>query len=386
MQMGANTAGLVSEEGLDGYSGVILSPVNQSQADLRDHVSKFYDKGVADIRLDPQLYSPKAAYRHLPTHDYFPSDIESQEISTTSWWKKLGKQVANYAAMEIGCTSVCSPAILPKKWTDDYYLRCFEGYESLTDSLSTTKLKSILTVCVGYEQLSTADDALRIGSLVAQTKAENCYLVIVSDVEPRREFSSVESLSAILALIYLLEKMSCKVTVSHCGSDMMLFKSAQATNCATGKWWNLRRFAKSRFEESDDEGRQIAYWFEHKLAASIRTADILLLQRDSPKSFGSDLSVNSFGNAILSQFQSEPANPWIGLGWRQYLRWFYDTESTLNSPESLEIVRGWLKDAEQEWEHMEDKDVILEESRNDGRWIRAWRKALSEFTKITKGW
>jgi hypothetical protein len=47
---------------------------------------------------------------------------------------------------------------------------------------------------------------------------------------------------------------------------MILWKAAGATNCATGKFFNLRRFTISRFEEPDSSGGgQLGYWFEKAL-------------------------------------------------------------------------------------------------------------------------
>ena len=43
--------------------------------------------------------------------------------------------------------------------------------------------------------------------------------------------------------------------------------------------------------------------------------------------------------------------------------------------------RGLIREAENRWMQMEDKDVLMEESRNAGQWIRPWRQALGDFRR-----
>jgi hypothetical protein len=34
------------------------------------------------------------------------------------------------------------------------------------------------------------------------------------------------------------------------------------------------------------------------------------------------------------------------------------------------------------WRQLEENDVLMEERRNDGQWVRNWRQALSDFRKF----
>jgi hypothetical protein len=71
------------------------------------------------------------------------------------------------------------------------------------------------------------------------------------------------------------------------------------------------------------------------------------------------------------------------LSWRQYLAWFAAVEKRLSEPGSDALLGNWLKEAEKRWEQMEDAQVLLEERRNDGRWLRSWRQALSDFRQLS---
>jgi hypothetical protein len=168
---------------------------------------------------------------------------------------------------------------------------------------------------------------------------------------------------------------------------MILMKAAGASNCASGKFFNLRRFTRSRFETQEDEGgRLLPYWFEHSLMAFLREADIARLRRTGLADFiGVGNSTNQFANRILEQFTNEPEKPWVALSWRQFLAWFAATEKELSdSADAPRLVSTWLREADNRWRQMEDMDVLLEERRNDGQWVRNWRQALRDFLEFTR--
>jgi hypothetical protein len=131
-------------------------------------------------------------------------------------------------------------------------------------------------------------------------------------------------------------------------------------------------------------GGQLPYWFEHGLIAFLREADIARLRKRGLGDFiGVGESNNNFANQILEQFVNEPAKPWLRLSWRQYLAWFAAVEKHLSEPGRDALLTSWLREAEKRWEQMEDAEVLLEESRNDGRWLRSWRQALSDFRQLS---
>lgn len=83
-------------------------------------------------------------------------------------------------------------------------------------------------------------------------------------------------------------------------------------------------------------------------------------------------SVNPFGEQIRAQLATEPER-----AWRQFLFWFADIEARLES--GAVVPATLLRNADSNWRILDDSDVLLEERRNDGGWIRPWRRALTEF-------
>jgi hypothetical protein len=380
-QMGHDTENLVGIEGLEQFSGIILSPVNRPELEFRRYIDEFRTKGSFDIILDPQLYCPRSEHRHLPSHPYFPKDIETAELSSVGWWKKLGSAVANYGK-DLDVDAVCSPMILPNRWNPEYYVKCADSYDVVAEALLGSRVRPVMTLCVHLRELGDANDALRIASIVTSRGPAWCYLIVESDLEPRREIPDAENLAALMVLIAGLERSDCRVLVSHASSDMILAKAAGASHCSTGKFFNLRRFTRGRFEETDDGGRQIPYWFEQSLLAFLREADVARLRRDcGPDFLCVGNSNNGFANQILEQFINNPGKAWVALSWRQFLAWFSATEVELADSDALAVVNLWLKQAEERWKEIDDRDVLFQEPRNDGSWIRRWRQAIADFKR-----
>jgi hypothetical protein len=383
LQMGHDSENLVGTPGLEGFAGLILSPVNRSEGELRARVPRFRETGQLDIILDPQLYCPQSDRGQLLNHSYFPKDLDTADLASDGWWRQVTKKVAAEAA-GLEADAVCSPIDLPKKYTPEYYTRCAEIYGMLASELSGGSVRPIMTVCVALKELANKNDALRIASIVTSPGPKSCYIVVEADVEPRRELTDGANLFALMVLVSALENSGCKALVSHCSSDMILMKAAGASDCASGKFFNLRRFTRSRFDEQQEGGGgQLPYWFEHNLLGFLREADIARLRQSGLSDFlGGGDSRNVFAEQILDQFTNAAGKPWVALSWRQYLGWFAGTEKRLSVPDAANVVSTWLREAEARWLRMEDQDVLLEESRNTGQWIRPWRQALSDFRRL----
>lgn len=378
LQMGNDTENLIGETDLGEYRGIVLSPVNRHSPEIAQDIIGFRQKGDFDIVFDPQLYVPNSNRGCLPQQTYFPSDLDTADLSSEGWWASLVTKLA--ACIEpLGVNAVASPAVLPRAWSDDYYARCVDASRKLSEALPSG-ISAYTTVMVDYNQIAEKDAPLRIASIVSEAESAGYYLVIVSNVEPRREFNGEPELAGIMQLIQQLEGTERPVLVSHCSSDMLLYKAAGASHCATGKFFNLRRFTRSRYEDPSSGGGQLAYWFEHSLLAFLRAADLRRLQENGLGGLvGTGASSNYWSQRINEQFSAEPGRAWVALGWRQYLSWFGKTESVLAAQDPVDLVQGWLKSAEENWLALEDRNVLLDEPRNNGGWIRPWRQALNRF-------
>ena len=251
-----------------------------------------------------------------------------------------------------------------------------EHLTRLQDALKGTKIQAFQTVVVNLPELIDPNRVMTIASIISQSTTKDCVLAFISDVEPRRELSDPEELKGGMRLISALAHGGQHVTVAFCSSDMIIWKAAGATSCATGKFFNLRRFTLSRLlEDSSGGGGQLSYWFEESLMAFLRQSDLLRVQLHGLISPAS--KSNPFCDQILATIPTNKA--WVALGWRQFLYWFADAEHRIDtggvSPEDL------VKVADDNWGAIEKAKppIFMEERANNGDWVRQWRRALAEF-------
>lgn len=375
-QMGHNSQNLVKE--VAGFVGAILSPINYDQADMVDQVKEFAVRPDFDTIFDPQLYFPRSDMGQLRTWSYFPGDnFETAEADTKAWWNKLHNEVVE-AAATVEAKGVASPIILPRLFDDNYYQRITGRYQDFATRASSVGLRPYQTLLVSLEDLADGAKTMAVASLVTGTRTERVYLVIQSDLAPRSEYTDLDGLKGVMRLIMMLRENRVETTVGFSSSDMVLWKFAGATHCATGKFWNIRRFNRQRFEEPSDGGTQVGYWFEEALMAYIRQADIARLQKAG---LLSQRSLNSPAcQAILAHMQTNPAKAWPKLGWLQFMDWFQETERLLGAGQYN--LDGILDAAEDNWEKVEQARILMDEKKNDGRWLRPWRQAILEYAQI----
>lgn len=379
-QMGHDSENLLLEAGLEAFRGMIASPVNYSESDMNLQIAGVRaaaGRNDFDVVFDPQLYYPRTERGYLRDWPYFPTDVDTGDRNSDAWWEPL----ANSLASTIGSMSVnaiCSPAEVPRAFPDAYFEQSVRVGNMLAGALRGSAVRPIQTVIVGLAELSTPQRALEVASTVSATKCSGIYLVLVGSTEPRRELAHVEELKGAMRLIHALEREAeLPVLVGYCSTDLVLWKAAGATSVATGKFFNLRRFTLSRFEEPGGGGGQLPYWAEESLLGFLRESDITRVQGEqllSPASMS-----NPFGQRILQQLSQQPGKAWLALGWRQYMHWFADVEQRIG--EGSADVKAMLRDAENNWRQLEDADVLMEEQRNDGTWLRSWRRALAEYHK-----
>jgi hypothetical protein len=373
-QIGHDSENLLSVPELDRFAGAILSPLNYTPGETQQQISDLKKAGKIAI-LDPYLYHPQSDKGQLPKWSYYPKDVDTADLGSESWWSSLVSGIAK-AAAEIGSDAVCSPAIVPKAFTDDFYSLTIEHGNQLQDALKGTKVQAFQTVVVNLPELTDPNRVMTIASIISQSTTKDCVLAFISNVEPRRELADPEELKGGMRLVSALANGGQRVTVAFSSSEMILWKAAGATNCATGKFFNLRRFTLSRLlEDSSGGGGQLPYWFEESLLAFLRQSDLLRVQSHGLISPAS--KSNPFCDQILATIPTNKA--WVALGWRQFLYWFADAEHRMDnggvSPEDL------VKVADENWEAVEKSKppIFMEERANSGDWVRQWRRALAEF-------
>lgn len=375
-QMGHNTKNLLHVDELGRFSGAILSPVNEPEQNIIAQITSVEEREGFETIFDPQLYVPRSERGVLREWNYFPRDVDTSDISSEAWWSEV-IELLGETCVRIAPNAVCSPAFTPMVYHNDYYTMMVRLCGLLGQSLRGTDILPIQTVIAGLSDLSVPSRALEIASIISRTTAESVYLVLVGLTEPRRELNNPEEIKGAMRLISSLEDNGLRVIVGFCSSDVILWKAAGASVCATGKYFNLRRYTNSRFAEPTEGGQQLPYWFEESLLAFLRESDVVRVRNQ--QALSAETLSNPFSTEILNVLDSTPGEPWLALSWRQYMYAFCDLEERIQNGSTN--INDLLRNAERTWLSLEDADILMEEPRNNGEWIRAWRRALIEYRR-----
>jgi hypothetical protein len=377
-QMGHDSWNLIEEQALDEYQGIILSPVNDSPQDVIGRLEQLgFTRNRLEIILDPQFYKPRSDRGQLTSWSYFGNDVDTADLGSIEWWGLRGEALV-HAAKGIGATAICSPAMLPRVFDDSYYSLAVNCANRLFPIAQEAGLGLLLTGVVQLQELGKEKAPQRIASILTRTNVSRLYLVLLDDLTPRQQRTDYEALAGAIKLIRLLEDAGTKVLVGFSGLDGILWKHAGATDLATGKYFNLRRFVPGRWEEAADGGRVVPYWTDGGLVTWLREPDVqLLLQANLIDRDASN--ANPYSRAILEILDSKSGKAWLALGWRQYLHWFQEMECAIGL--QPEIANETLRLADDRWKKISDSKIYLFDRGNEGQWIRPWMNAITRATK-----
>lgn len=376
-QMGHQCENLLSCENLNQFCGAILSPVNYNQEEIKQQIDNYGISGFEMI-FDPQMYYPLSQKGKLQSWSYMPNDYYTADMTSDSWWDQIISRLVE-KILEISPDSVCTPIPVPRVFPNEYYVAMTRLANTVYKKLQSENISVLQTIIVNIAELSNFRRVHEIASIVTTSGIQRAYIIFYNQTTPRQELRNVDELEGAMLFINLLEKAGMRVLIGYCSSDIILWKEAGATNCATGKFFNLRRFTPSRWDDEEGGRGQLPYWFEEGLLAYLRESDISRIQRGEIISEAS--KKNPYSGSIQQKMTS--GNPWVGLGWRQYLYWFANVEQRFSTGEvNADML---LLKAEGNWKiinELRDPIVLMEEERNNGDWIRPWRRAVNEFRYI----
>lgn len=374
-QMGHDSWNLVDEPGLQGYRGIVLSPVNCTPEQTLHRLEQLGKvRGPLDVILDPQLYKPNSDRGQLPEWPHFSDELETVDLSNESWWTERCEYLVT-VAKQLGADSIASPAVVPTRgFTDEYYEFAVAVAEILAPMCAAQGISPLLTAVVDLPQLGAEGVSERIATFLTRPPIDRIYLVINDGQNLKEQRNDDVALAGACRLIRLLEAGGQRVLVSFSGIDMVLWKAAGASDAASGKYFNLRRFVPGRWDDTVEGGRVVPYWTDETLLTWLREQDLRVLLRagliDVPKA-----SQNQYSGDILRRISSGQPTPWIGAAWRQYMKWFLDTENLLST--NPVAAGALLKSADTQWSRIEEKNLLLADRSNNGSWIRAWINALA---------
>lgn len=378
-QMGHDSWNLVADGNLGPFGGLILSPVNNTPGETAERLQKLgLQLQMLEVILDPQLYKPQSERGCLTEWGHFPTDMDTADMSSTDWWAGICAASVK-AALDLKVNAVCSPVDVPKQFDDDYFSSIVERGDATEAAADGSGISTLMTCIVSLAQLTKKGQALHIASILTRSRCRRAYLVLHDDLSPKSQRKDHEGLIGAMQLIHALQKADMEVMVPFSGIDMALWKAAGAAHVATGKFFNLRRFTKGRWDDPVSGGLVVPYWTEFGMFTWLRELDARLLNTKDMLD-KSTAALNPYSMEIMKVLQADEKNEkWVGLSWRQYLYEFSLREQLYASlPEQVETD---LVQADKRWGNLEAEGVLLFERENDGSWIRPWINAVRQWKK-----
>jgi hypothetical protein len=374
-QLGDKSVNLLNDQRLSKYRGAILSPVNYSEAEVESQVRQHQGFGY-ELIFDPQLYFPKSGRGYLSSWSYYPKDVDTADLSSSSWWSDRIAALGE-VTRRLRPAAVCSPATAPRVYGAGYYATMIAVADELRAALKDDTIEVLPTIIANLRDHSDPKKVLETASIITKSGTERAYLVFSTEVDPRRELNQAEDIAGGMYLIRTLEEAGIRLLIGFTCTDIILWKRAGATDCASGKFFNLRRFTPSRFDPPSQGGGQLSYWFEESLLAFLREPD--LVQVRGQGLISSHSKSNPYCAMILDELQkSQPS--WLGHSWRQFLFWFQEVESRLRNGETS--TNALLANAKKAWQELKANDVFLDEPMNNGHWVEKWEEALTIYQSL----
>jgi hypothetical protein len=374
-QMGHDSRNLLADVNLAAFRGAILSPVNETPAEMARTVAEKSSDANFKFIFDPQYYDPRSQRSSLPKWPYFFDDTDTADIANPAFWRRVVEQIIA-AASGLPVSAICSPVQLPRVPTDGHYAHAVALGRIMFDELRGTRIEPVQTAIVSLPDVSQRGRALAIASILSTGPCEKICIVFHSEVDPRLELANPEELSGAMRLIYELQKAGLRVIVSNASSEAVLWKAAGAESCAAGKFFNIRRFTVSRFGPESSGFGNLPYWFEENLLAFVRQSDFARLNNAAM------LSAASRANPSYAPISAavQRGQAWLGASWRQFLYWFADIQDRYDTG-SLDVEQLILNAADN-WQTLSDRAIFMEEKRNKGGWLEGWLTAVRGFASF----
>lgn len=373
LQQGHGSWGLLEEVDIGSYEGVVLSPVNDGPEAVRNGLLRLKDlRDKLEVILDPQLYNPAVDKGKLAEWNYYPDDFATGDHSAASWWTARGRAVVD-EANQLGIDAICSPAMFPRDFSNEYYRLVVEVADETFDYAAEQGIETLVTAIICLKDLANQNRALEIASILSSSKCNRIYLTFLDELPPREPLKDGAALPTAVHLIRLLSQ-DLRVHVAFCAHDLVMWKFAGAADVSSGKFFNLRRFSLGRWKEEETGGRQVTYWNEDRLGVWLRDQDVLRLNREGWYD-GHDLRKNPAGARILDILRGGKGEPWQKHSWLQYLRWVHDTDAIFSQPgEAEKALELWAEN----WRALNAKRVQFTDWFNDGSHVRLWLGAVRE--------
>jgi hypothetical protein len=254
----------------------ILSPRDMNQSQLVNCAKKLRSISGSAILLDPQLYDQGADHHRLTSHDYWPNNASTMELSASGDSKALIDRL-HELNHNLGCRELILPANLVKKPTEAWARRVI----ALVDVASRIRKRPAirLSLPLSYKLLENAEStralAEKLETICKEAPVRRAYLV--PEHPPGDYFCiSTDWIGGVLDTIGTLKQLDVDCIVGYSNQQMLICGIAGASGIAVGNWNNVRRFDLGKFSDQPKRDRRSTEWlYLDKALSEIKASEVV---------------------------------------------------------------------------------------------------------------
>ncbi|WP_301171080.1 hypothetical protein [Brevibacillus nitrificans] len=375
-------------------SGVILSPKDESEPNLRSYVQSLRsDFPHIEVMLDPQFYHvpiPNANVRNLPSYaNLYPgplplSSFRGRQIQT------YVNDVLNYQD-QLGTSYLVSPSIIVNSFSDrEAQVVLNLAQEAIDLHKQNNYNQSDLLISLTIHETAFTNTAQMDSFLneISILDAKGFYLIIVRNTSDYNQlFDNNTALVNILTFIYSLSEINeFRVIMGYSDFLGLLYLSVGAYSIATGWHNSLRKFTMKRILPSTG-GRQP----RPRYSSAPLLNSILLSELDSAFQQTSVMAQIMSGTTYDNNINSAP-NP-LSAVWDkdtgQMEHWAAINSAITNIISGKPTVTDKLDSLEQAiiraqglYSILHSRYVPLETNSNSDH-LTIWNTAIADFRALT---
>lgn len=241
-----------------GGGSVILSPRDLEPEQVGRFAEATSRISGSELLLDPQLYVPGSDHARLTSHNYWPSDFESQVFWGSEHQTKMLQELVALNAT-IGAKRIIAPGVIANTLSDAWLHAHREILRELGELAGDKPVWA--TVALGSELVR---NELALGEVIEAIETWECQGVYLVCEHPTGDYlvSDAIWLANVLDFVAGVRLFGKSIILGYCNQQMLCASLAGCQEFASGTWMNVRAFSPRRFEsEEDDVIRRRSVWY-----------------------------------------------------------------------------------------------------------------------------
>lgn len=209
-----------------------------------------------NVLVDPQFYLPHADHERLCSHDFWPTDYESELFWQGPPVKRLLTSLQKLNA-SCGTSKVILPGLFATRIDDDWLATQSSFLEEAKAVFGGTPLLSTIALSA-----DAAKDQSQVSSLLEAAEGwepQGYYLVCEHPGDYLVE--DPNWLANVLDIIAGLRIQGKQVIIGYANQQLLAASTAKATAICSGTWLNVRSFGPDKFTVTEDEFKRRATWY-----------------------------------------------------------------------------------------------------------------------------